>query len=102
MCKNKLAALAVLMSVFPLLVAATWTAADGAEFSFTEEKSIVLEPGSTISVHNISGDILVQGWDQDHVLIASIKRVKARDRKQAKEWAKKVDIIIEKSNQLVW
>jgi lia operon protein LiaG len=87
------------MLALPLLAGAAPREALGAEYTFTEEKSIVLEPGSTISVNNVSGDILIQGWEKDKVLITSIKRVKARDRKQAEQWAKKVDIIIEKSNQ---
>lgn len=66
------------------------------EFSFPEEKTVLLVPGALISVQNTRGDIHVRGGDQEQVVIKATKRVKARSRIEAKEWAEKVSIIFDK------
>jgi DUF4097 and DUF4098 domain-containing protein YvlB len=68
------------------------------EYSFEEKQIIELEPGASITIQNVSGHIDVRGWDEDHVQVIATKRIKARSREEAEEWAKKVDIIIEKND----
>jgi DUF4097 and DUF4098 domain-containing protein YvlB len=69
------------------------------EYAFEEERTMVLEPSSLITVQNISGRIEVRGWDGDHVRVITTKRIKARSREEAEAWAGKVEIIIEKYDQ---
>jgi len=69
------------------------------EYTFEEERTLMLEPGTLITVQNVSGRIDVHGWDGDHVQVISTKRIKARSREEAREWAGKVEIIIEKNDQ---
>jgi|GEM_PF-694557 len=86
-----------------LLIAALMPAspaqADRHEYTFEEERTMVLEPGTLITVQNVSGNINVRSWDSDHVRVVSTKRIKARSRQEAHEWAEKVEIIIEKNGQ---
>jgi len=62
------------------------------EYTFAQEKIALLPKGALISVQNISGDIEIQGEDQNQVVIRATKRVKARSQKEAEEWAEKVNI----------
>jgi hypothetical protein len=62
------------------------------EYTFPQEKTVVLPKGALISVQNISGDIEIHGEDQNQVVIRTTKRVKARSQKEAEEWAEKVNI----------
>jgi DUF4097 and DUF4098 domain-containing protein YvlB len=69
------------------------------EYTFPQEKTVLLPPGALISVQNISGDIDIRGGDVDEVVITATKRVKANSREEAEEWAKKVNIIFDKREQ---
>jgi len=88
---------ALLLAV--VLVPASPVQAGRQEYTFEEERTMVLEPGTLITVQNVSGHIDVRGWDGDHVRVISTKRIKARSREEAREWAEKVEIIIEKHDQ---
>jgi hypothetical protein len=88
---------ALLLIALPALSSITPAEAD--EYAFRQEETVILEPSSSIFVHNISGNITVQGWDEDEVLVKYTKRVKARSRREAEEWAEKVEVIIEKSDR---
>ena len=69
------------------------------EYTFEEQRTLLLEPGATITVQNVSGQIDVRAWDGDHVRVIATKRIKARSREEAREWSDKVEIIIEKYGQ---
>jgi len=86
---------AFLLMFLPLLVSPAL--AGRHEYAFEEKRTISLEPGTSITVQNISGHIDVRGWDGDHIGVTTTKRVKAGSREEAQEWAEKIEIIIEKN-----
>ena len=88
---------ALLLMFLPSLVSPAL--AGRQEYAFEEERSITLEAGASITVQNISGRIDVRGWGGDHVRVTTTKRVKAGSREEAREWAEKIEIIIEKNGQ---
>jgi DUF4097 and DUF4098 domain-containing protein YvlB len=91
---TRCAVAALFLLILPLL--ASQAIAARHEYSFTDEQTVSLEPGALITIENVSGHIQVHGWDGDHVRVTSIKRIKARSKEEAQEWARKMDIIIEK------
>jgi len=97
--KKKLALLALTTLLLPTVLMPASPAQARQEYTFEEEQTLILEPGTLITVQNVSGDIDVRGWDGDHVRVISTKRIKARSREEAEEWAEKVEIIIEKHGQ---
>lgn len=93
-----------LRAVTALLLAAVLLPASPAragrqEYTFEEQRTMILEPGTLITIQNLSGNIDVRGWEGDRVRVISTKRVKARSREEAEEWAAKVEIIIEQHDQ---
>ena len=75
-----------------LTQAALAQAASLQEYTFAQEKKVFFPQAALISVQNISGDVEIQGEDQNQVVIRATKRVKARSQKEAEEWAEKVNI----------
>jgi len=69
------------------------------EYTFPQEKTVLLPPGALISVSNIKGDIDIRGGDVDKVVITATKRVTADSREEAEEWAKKVDVIYDERDK---
>jgi len=96
LCKKSAAFVCTALLLAAVLVPSSPAQAGRQEYSFEEERTMILEPGSLITVENVSGRIDVRGWDGDHVRVISTKRIKARSREEAREWAEKVEIIVEK------
>lgn len=89
--------------VAAVLVAALWLpcasrARENSEFVFSEQTTVILEPGALISAQTVSGNIDVTSWDKDQVLVKATKRVRASSREEAATWAQKITVIIEKSD----
>jgi ferric-dicitrate binding protein FerR (iron transport regulator) len=95
-CKKSAALACMVLLLAAALIPASPAQAGRQEYTFEEERTMVLEPGTLITLQNVSGEIDVRGWDGDHVRVISTKRIKARSREEAREWAGKVEIIIEK------
>jgi DUF4097 and DUF4098 domain-containing protein YvlB len=89
------AALALILLAIILTNPALSQADSGTEYTFPQEKTISLPPGALISVKNTRGDIDIQGGNGEQVVVKAIKRVKARSRKEAEEWAQNVNIIFD-------
>jgi len=65
------------------------------EYTFSHQKTVLLPPGSLISVQNTRGDIHIQGGDREQTVIKFIKRVKTRSRDEAEEWAQKMSVVFD-------
>jgi hypothetical protein len=69
------------------------------EYTFPQEKTVLLPPGDLISVTNIKGDIDIRGGDVEKVVVIATKRVKADSPAEAEDWAKKVDVIYDERDE---
>lgn len=89
------AALALILLAIILTNPVLSQADSGTEYTFPQEKSFSLPSGALISVQNTRGDINIQGGEQKQVIVKATKRVQAGSRKEAEEWAQKVNIIFD-------
>ncbi|KPL18608.1 MAG: hypothetical protein AMJ92_07175 [candidate division Zixibacteria bacterium SM23_81] len=89
------AALALILLAIILTNPVLSQADSGTEYTFPQEKSFSLPSGALISVQNTRGDINIQGGEQKQVVVKATKRVQAGSRKEAEEWAQKVNIIFD-------
>ncbi len=87
----------ILMSV--LFVLPTLVSAD--TYRETEEKSFALKAGGEVILENTNGEILVESWDKDEVLIFAEKTVRAGSPDEAREMMQRVRIKIEHSDDFL-
>lgn len=71
-------------------------------YTFPQQETILPAPGDLISVQSTQGDIRIIGGDRQQVIIQATKRVKARTREEAEEWAQKVNIIIDEREKVLF
>jgi len=69
------------------------------EYTYPEEETFSLDQGALITISNTRGSIDIQGGDGEQVMVRFTKRVKARSRLEAKEWAEKVEILIDRDDR---
>lgn len=86
---------AALASVLALLVAAAPALAVEVKERF--EKSYDLGPGGAVSVANVNGAVVVEGWDRDEVRVVAVKKAKASTRARAEEVLDRIDVRVTRS-----
>lgn len=56
-----------------------------------------LGPGGSVSVSNVNGAVVVQGWDEDEVRVEAVKKVKAGSRTAADEALARIEVQVEQN-----
>lgn len=65
------------------------------ELEETFDQSYDLGAGGSVSVSNVNGAVIVQGWDGGRVRVEAVKRVKAGSRGSAEEALRRIEIQVE-------
>jgi DUF4097 and DUF4098 domain-containing protein YvlB len=81
-----------------LLVA---TAAAGAELQETFDRTLNVRPGTSFSLDNVNGPVLVSGWDQPRVRIHAVKKVESRDDSAASDAMKSLRIEVKQTDRAI-
>ncbi|HEX6200007.1 MAG TPA: DUF4097 family beta strand repeat-containing protein [Thermoanaerobaculia bacterium] len=81
--------------VLALLVAAAPALA--VEVQERLEKTYDLGAGGEVSVGNVNGAVVVEGWDRDEVRVVAVKKAKASTRARAEEVLDKIEVRITRS-----
>ncbi len=94
-------------SVVPVLSAALvvigMVAAEGraAEFTFSYQKTLPVEPGVTVRLDLVRGSVVVTGTSDEQMVIEALKRVRATNREEAEEVADHIEIRVDASGREV-
>ena len=83
---------AALAFVLALLLAAA--PAQAVEVKERFEKTYDLGPGGEVSVGNVNGAVVVEGWDRDEVRVVAVKKAKASTRARAEELLERIEVRI--------
>lgn len=85
---------AALAFVLALLVAAPALAVEVQE---RFEKTYDLGAGGEVSVGNVNGAVVLEGWDRDEVRVVAVKKAKASSRARAEELLERIEIRVTRS-----
>lgn len=66
------------------------------ELEETFDHSYDLGAGGAVSVSNVNGAIIVQGWDGNEVRVEAVKKVKASSRSSAEEAMRRIEVRVER------
>ena len=99
---NKISTLVAILSLM-LFGLAFFPGESAAKEKYEEkfEKTVSLAKNGKVILKNISGDIEVKSWNQDQVKIDALKVSKASSLSRAKENAEKVDIAVNKEDNIL-
>jgi len=64
----------------------------------TMKKSIDFKSGGQVTLKNVNGKVVVEGWDKNEVYVEAIKRVEARSEEDAQKIMEHLEIEIEESD----
>ncbi len=85
--------LSVLISV--ILLVFCFQISEAKSYKETVKKKIEFAPGGKVLVKNTNGRIEVEGWSKNTVLIEAVKKVKASDQDEAREYLEEIRVQIE-------